>query len=187
MICQICGEPLREGESVCDSCSMPQMPVEIIEPSYEGLPAARLIDERPLGRRTLKGLLKDANSLTICDPYLFNKPVSLRDDEYVKELVSVLPVDTLVKLDIFYRTVADTNVTWIFAKLIKGHGIHLERYPTQAIHDRVWIVDGCRGFVVGTSFGGIGNKLAFILDLPDEDLTEFKKFLYQLKRQHTSF
>ncbi len=58
-------------------------------------------------------------------------------------------------------------------------------YRTKTIHDRVWIVEGRKAFVVGTSFQGIGNKFSFILDLPNEDLEKFNIYLERERVKNT--
>ncbi len=51
------------------------------------------------------------------------------------------------------------------------------------MHDRVWIKDGNRAKVVGTSFNGLGKKLAFILNLPESDLRAFQTQLPRIRKR----
>jgi hypothetical protein len=59
-------------------------------------------------------------------------------------------------------------------------------YKTKTIHDRVWIVEGRKAFVVGTSFQGIGNKFSFILDIPNVDLEIFNLHLEKIRIANNS-
>jgi len=65
-----------------------------------------------------------------------------------------------------------------FKRRLPG-SIKLSLRTNSKIHDRVWIADKNTAFVIGTSFGGLGRRLAFLLDLPSEDLTRFKRYLFR--------
>ena len=69
----------------------------------------------------------------------------------------------------------DAVVAAGFTKLCIDRGIKLICRKTDELHDRVWIVDSTRAFVIGASFNGLGNKCAFILELPEEDRQNFIK------------
>jgi hypothetical protein len=60
--------------------------------------------------------------------------------------------------------------------------INLSNYPTTEIHDRVWIKNSGQAKLVGTSFGGLSHKLAFIVDLPQDDVVLFMHELYRIQQ-----
>jgi len=138
--------------------------------------------ERQKSVRTLKSSIKHARTLTICDPYIFHVPQGTTDRGYIKELISTLPVDTLKHLDVVYRGTHSDELAQEFKAAMKRHAVTLGLFVDESIHDRVWVVDAETAFLVGTSFGGIGNKTSFILELPPEDLRDFKTYLHELRK-----
>ena len=72
-----------------------------------------------------------------------------------------------------------------FSNYCKNINIKLRNYPTGAIHDRVMIKDNDRAKMLGTSFGGLGSKIAFFVDLPEEDVTIFQKELHKIRTKPT--
>lgn len=122
----------------------------------------------------LSGCLQGARHLTICDPYLLLSPrrgPSARD--YVASIESVLP-PTLAEIEIFREEKRrQPEVASEMNDMFKRRDIRVRSYVTNDIHDRVWIANHDRAYVVGTSFNGLGNKCAFILPLPKEDLRSF--------------
>lgn len=132
------------------------------------------------GKRTLKSSIQNAVKLTICDPYLFHTPKTLTESEYIAQLLSVLPLETLLELTIFYQAPNSRNSYREFKNRLPEH-ILLRGFINDSIHDRVWIVDDIHAFAVGTSFGGIGKRYSFLLDLPQDDLRDFRAFLDELQ------
>ena len=129
--------------------------------------------------KTIRSKINDAKTLAICDPYIFNT-LDRSIDDYIKRLISVMPIKTLEKLRIFY--VAKKNnvahaAEYELKKQLSKTNIEIKTKAIQHLHDRVWIVNSDTAFVVGTSFNSIGNKLAFMLDLPKPDLEAFMKHL----------
>ena len=126
--------------------------------------------------------LKDAETLIVTDPYFYqyDKGTYRTHTEYSETLTSILP-RKLGKLDVFHLPGPHGHIKNKVEKYCRDHGIKLRNYPTNEIHDRVWIKNSNSAKVVGTSFGGIGNKLAFILDLPVQDLQSFKVELHRIR------
>jgi hypothetical protein len=132
-----------------------------------------------VARKKLRAKLLKAESLTICDPYLFAKPPKKNLETYLDNLLSVLPLKTLHFLVIVHdKEKGNPQLIREFKKRIPNT-IKLSIRTNSTIHDRVWIVDKNTAFVVGTSFGGIGRRLSFLLDLPDDDLARFKRYLFR--------
>lgn len=99
--------------------------------------------------------------------------------KYCDALQAMIP-DSITMIDVFYNPEHINNhIMEKISQFAKKKNICLANYETKEIHDRVWIKDKSRGWVVGTSFNGLGNKLAFLLDLPHDDLV---KFLDELDR-----
>lgn len=138
-----------------------------------------------VGKQTLQSTIKGATKLTICDPYLFHTPRNTTSQEYAEQLISILPCDSLLELTLFYQAPQSRSSLGEFANRVPKH-ILLNGFMTNNIHDRVWIINDSRAIVVGTSFGGLGKKYSFLLDLPDDDLNEFKSFLEEIKEPKDS-
>jgi len=142
---------------------------EMIGPDYQTLP-------REAAKQSLKARLRDAEKLIICDRYIFNIPPETIESEYARQLVSVLPTKTLRQLDIVYGGRKSVSIVQELKKRLPRN-VTLRLFANDSVHDRVWIVNENKAFTVGTSFGGIGKRVAFMLDLSDDDLADFKKHL----------
>jgi hypothetical protein len=114
-----------------------------------------------------------AEKLTICDPYFLCK---IKDvDSYLKNIDMVIPT-TVKAIDLYInKSKCDTDVQKAFNNLCQKRSIKLTCLNTDKIHDRVWIIDSSRAFIVGTSFNGIGKRITFILALPETDKVDFIK------------
>ena len=148
-------------------------------------------DERKKAVKHLADKLKGATSLVICDPYFLhwcNEKQLAQNVEQLEQLVEILP-DSLQEIEIYTKPQAKAKDEKIFAilkDLLKKKEIEIKSQKTDKIHDRVWIkrIEGHKNykteaFVVGTSFNGLGKKLAFILDLPEDDKLRFEDSLNQ--------
>jgi hypothetical protein len=133
--------------------------------------AKRLTAKKALGKRLL-----NCEKLTICDPYFFFIPDYLTAKEYVAQFISTIPLKMLRVLNIVYNGKKRSEVIQEFKRQIPSF-ISLKLFVDYSLHDRVWIVNDNYAFIVGTSFGSIGNKVAFIVDLPSDDFSSFKKHL----------
>lgn len=122
------------------------------------------------GREILRRRVAKAKELIICDPYFFHDPYK-DEGKYIEGIISILPLSYLEKLLIFCKQPRSSTIIRNFIKTIDPK-VELEVYEVNDIHDRIWIKDLAKGVVVGTSFGGIGNKLTFILNLPKRDLQD---------------
>ena len=143
------------------------------------------VGEKLMAVNILTRKLVDAKEVTICDPYFFIKPEDEKDNEYIESLISVLPLKSLKKVNIFHQNY-EIDILRNFRRRIQSHNILINMYRTKTIHDRVWIVEGKKAFVVGTSFQSLGgNKFSFILDLPDEDLETFNIHLQKERVKNT--
>jgi hypothetical protein len=121
----------------------------------------------------LNRCLEGSRQLTICDPFFLCSIRATSPDDYVAAIESVLP-QTLKSLDIFSgRRRRDALVAKGLNQMFKRKGIRVNCYKTDDIHDRVWIKNYSEAYSVGTSFNGLGNKCAFILPLPSDDLRGF--------------
>lgn len=132
----------------------------------------------------LQKVFSGAKHLVICDPYflLSNKNT---EKDYLDGIDAVIP-KTVSNIELYVKPrKRDAVVAAGFTKLCQDRGIKLVCRKTEALHDRVWIVDSTRAFVVGASFNGLGNKCAFILELPEEDRRNFLKEVGLLREQTT--
>ncbi|MEM7727300.1 MAG: hypothetical protein AAF208_13170 [Cyanobacteria bacterium P01_A01_bin.45] len=132
-------------------------------------------------QKLITEFIDSATSIVICDPFFFHVPKGCKAKEYVQEILSVLPIDSLLELEIYHKNPGTQDGLKEFRKNIPSN-ILFHTFLTDVIHDRVWIVDNAKAYAVGTSFGGLGKRLSFILDLPTADLTEFKKHLDNIKQ-----
>lgn len=149
--------------------------------------------QRQEGVKEIKNFLHKSEHLSIIDPYFFNPPNKTKanseyiekkidiNDKYIKEIQKTFIKESIKKLDIYCLPSPNKVVRQALQSICKEKNIQLNIYTSVSIHDRVIISDNNKAIVVGTSFGGLGNKYAFILPLPNEDLEEFKKELFALK------
>ncbi|MGJ7487067.1 hypothetical protein ACSFA2_17530 [Variovorax sp. LT2P21] len=135
--------------------------------------------------RDHKYLKKKSHSnewLIITDPYFLqwdgpNKAFT-SEKQYTEYIVDYIPRD-LKKLELFILPGPNKRIFKKFNDRIRGRGTQVSYWETNEIHDRTIIRDNLSGTMMGTSFGGLGNKLAFVLDIPGEDL---RLFMQQLNR-----
>ncbi|TOM29243.1 hypothetical protein CGH80_23485, partial [Vibrio parahaemolyticus] len=86
-------------------------------------------------------------------------------------------------LEVFHLPGPQGEVKMKIHKTLRSRNIKLTYIETNEIHDRVFIRDQDEAVLVGTSLGGYGNKLAFVLDLPNEDLENFKAALEKIRQK----
>lgn len=126
-----------------------------------------------------------AKQLVICDPYFLLSNTKNSKADYLAGIDDVIP-KTVKTIDLYVKPKKrDTEVADGFTKLCQDRGIKLTCRRTDELHDRVWIVDSTRAFVVGASFNGLGNKCAFILELPEEDRRKFIREVGLLRERTT--
>lgn len=135
-------------------------------------------------KQPLKELLNGAKTLLINDPYFFSVPLNINEEDYIKELLEILPLTTIEKITIIHqKTKHNSYAINIFESSIPKN-IAIFRVIDDSIHDRVWLIDDTKAYLVGTSIGGIGNKLAFILPLPEEDIINIKSWFKRILGSH---
>ncbi len=137
-------------------------------------------------KKSIFSWLKGAENLIICDPYFFSfgkpKKYFKKQDNYIKFQQELIP-NNLKNLDIFHFEGANRKIFNQFSKFCKDRKIKLRNYPTGLIHDRVLIKNNNNNTakMLGTSFGGLGNKISFFVDLPNSDVKFFKKELHKIR------
>lgn len=137
--------------------------------------------------RDQKYLKKKSHSnewLIITDPYFLqwdgpNKAFA-SEKQYTEYIVDYIPRG-LKKLELFILPGPNKRIRKKFNDRIRSRGTLISYWETNEIHDRTIIRDNMTGTMMGTSFGGLGNKLAFVLDIPGEDLTLFMEQLNRIR------
>jgi len=138
--------------------------------------------------KDFRSWLVGTSALTIADPYFFsfNKSKLHRtESDYTEAIINILP-NNVSEVEVFHLPGPNKRIHEKFQKHCRNKQIRFKNYPTNEIHDRVWVKDKSEGKVIGTSFGGLGNKIAFILDLPDVDKGKFMQELHRIKTQFHS-
>lgn len=137
-------------------------------------------------RKSITSWLSGTGTLTIVDPYFFlfakENKIFRTQEKYVEWLLDLFPKG-LERLDVFHLPSPNRRIVASITQHCKMKRISLGKWETTEIHDRVLIKDGIEAKAIGTSFGGFGNKIAFVLDLPKEDLDVFRKELHRIKSQ----
>lgn len=137
-------------------------------------------------RRHITSWLAGVSRLTIVDPYFFSfsgpNKVFRTQTQYVEWLLELIPKQT-EQIEVFHLPVPNRRIYSAVATHCKKKNIALKTWETTEIHDRVLIRNDEEAKAIGTSFGGIGNKIAFVLDLPNEDLGMFRRELHRIKTE----
>jgi len=158
--------------------------------SEEGNNVMRLITGVGTAARTdaidyMRSGFAGAKQLVICDPYFLLSNSKTSKADYLAGVDVVIP-KTVKAIELYVKPrKRDAEVAAGFTKLCQDRGIKLTCRKTEELHDRVWIVDSTRAFVIGASFNGLGNKCAFILELPEEDRRNFIKEVGLLRERTT--
>lgn len=144
--------------------------------------AGRLNEER----KHITTWLAGASRLTIVDPYFFSfsgpNKVFRTQAQYVEWLLEFIPKHT-EQIEVFHLPGPNRRIYSAVATHCKKKNISLKTWETTEIHDRVLIRNDEEAKAVGTSFGGYGNKIAFVLDVPNEDLRMFRRELHRIKAE----
>jgi hypothetical protein len=131
--------------------------------------------------RNLRGWLKGSSEIIICDPYLlkYRKSDSFKTiDAYVNAINGMIP-RTAKKIEI-YTNSYETEVKKKLSLLLKD-GREVKYINSKEIHDRFIIKGEREGKIIGTSFGGFGNKFFAVLDLSEDDAFQVKTLLRNLR------
>jgi hypothetical protein len=135
-------------------------------------------------RKHLTSWLSGANELVVVDPYFFSfsgqNKVYRTQAQYVKAIIELLP-KALESIEVFHLPGPNRKIFSAFQTHCQKKGIALRNWATCEVHDRVFIKSKTEARAIGTSFGGLGNKIAFVLDLPQEDLELFRRELHRIK------
>ncbi|TBT46506.1 hypothetical protein D5E75_24995 [Vibrio parahaemolyticus] len=138
-------------------------------------------------RKDLFSWLRGAESLVIVDPYFFSfskeNKVFRTLGNYSSWIENELLPRSTKQVTVYHLPGPNGKIVSSFKEHCMRNGIRLSTHATIEIHDRVIIKNGESAKAIGTSFGGLGNKLAFILDLPMYDLTMFKKELHRISKR----
>ena len=124
---------------------------------------------RQEGIKEIRDFTREAERLVIVDPYAYGGEGAAAG-EYVDELCKAARLDgkTLRELHIVYSSRhGNTNAIKkeLSERAYKAQ-VKLTDRDSEKVHDRIWLADGKRGLVVGTSFGGLGrSRAAFLLPL----------------------
>lgn len=136
-------------------------------------------------RKHITSWLSGTSQLTVVDPYFFSfsgpNKVYRTQAQYVEGIIELLP-KTLESIEVFHLPGPNKAIKSAFEKHCHRKNISLRNWGTTEVHDRVFIKNGTEARALGTSFGGFGNKIAFVLDLPLEDLRVFRRELHRIKR-----
>ncbi len=111
------------------------------------------------------------SKITIIDAYFFSDSqysiTSLMNDilEPFKDNISIIEIIT-------FEPKINHNNFKKFKNEFKDFKIHV--FSSKDFHDRFWIIDDSKAFIVGASMNGIGNKHFFVQDeyLTKNDCTE---------------
>ena len=133
--------------------------------------------------KDLKKWLSEATQITICDPYVLKGPgakIYSSEEDYIDYFSSLFPASA-TKIKIFGNGFKTSIRKKMKAKLKEGRSITF--FDTNMIHDRYIIKDNTEGRMIGTSFGGLGNKVFTVLELPKEDVVTLSRYLRKIEQQ----
>lgn len=154
--------------------------------NYDQMPPIQMLVAGHSGAREalkdIKEWLRGAEKISICDPYIMHRPKSglyKSDEDYVSYISSLIP-ETVKSIKFYGQGFTSEVKSKLLMSLKEGRNILF--FSTPEIHDRYIIkdLDECR--IIGTSFGGMGNKIFTVLPLPNEDLATLKKYLRQIEK-----
>ena len=104
---------------------------------------------------------KEQQDLIITDPWFLHI-----EDDTQKRLVQLLKNANIKNMKIYTQKHGEKDN---FSSKLNAVNINHTIYKTNIFHDRFWIMGDC-GFVVGTSFNTIGEKIALIDYLSSNDV-----------------
>ena len=151
---------------------------------------------------TLQNWLKNANEVTVIDPFIFKRSQpnhyteKKEETERLDKSHAQAILDILGKMDVvhfFYKTNTGDKTD----KVSKGVADYIESnvknnikkvyfHVVEDLHDRIWIrkiqneKDSAK--VVGTSLDGIGKRPTYLLDLPLIDVPVIMKYVDSLRK-----
>lgn len=114
----------------------------------------------------LNKILVNGDELLVIDPYIFSNS----DESYENMLINIFNKSNYRNITVitnFYNTDKE------FLKYIQENVPRLKQIKyTKDFHDRFWIADNKKGFVLGTSLNGVGKKYCHIDYLDNDDVSE---------------
>lgn len=114
----------------------------------------------------LNKILVNGDELLVIDPYIFSNS----DESYENMLINIFNKSNYRNITVitnFYNTDKE------FLKYIQENVPRLKQIKyTKDFHDRFWIADNKKGFVLGTSLNGVGKKYYYIDYLDNDDVSE---------------
>ena len=118
-------------------------------------------------RRHITTWIAGAERLTIVDPYFFSfggpNRIFRTQAKYIESLADLLPT-SLRALEVFHLPGPNRQIFSAFQNRCQQRNIALCHWATTEVHDRVVIRGDNKAKALGTSFGGLSNKIAFVLD-----------------------
>ena len=140
--------------------------------------------ERKKGVQHLSNWMNNTIEITIADPYFIKNSGAISEIDYMNSLQGLLP-QSLKKIALFIgpktKKYQKASIASWFNQLCATRSIQLEVFHQEEVHDRVWLKDGSDALVVGTSFNGLGNKCAFLLNLDATDTASFNTELCRIR------
>lgn len=133
---------------------------------------------RPAAIRELRDFTREAQRLIVIDPYIYSGKKT-EAEERAEEFAKAASMGKVLRdLHVVFDPERSTKrVRTQFKRAARERGVKVSEQESTEIHDRIWIADRRRGLVVGTSLGGLGGRLAFLLPLPQPDLQALLEFL----------
>jgi hypothetical protein len=141
----------------------------------------------------LRNFTSTADELVIIDPYIYKTVRSLSINDYIRDFTNSTSISTLKNIHIVFDPAnVDPNIRSLIQNEISHYSAIFTEVGTNQIHDRIWITKNSsnekRGKVLGSSLNSIGGRrLAFILDLPIEDLNVININIFTRKWTRINF
>lgn len=115
--------------------------------------------------------------MLIIDPYIFPRNIT---EEYKNMLMSIFRKGEFNKLSIV--TDSSNYNESLFNEIENFLGSKIQINFSSEFHDRFWIANENKGFILGTSLNGIGKKYSSINLLDEEDVKEIMGLVKILKK-----
>ena len=137
---------------------------------------------RASGIKEIRDFTRRAKELIVIDPYAFGgQSDDVSTTKYIDDFEYSSRIDqaSLKKLHIIFSSKHGQTGTIKegIRRLAHVNECNYSTTDSDLIHDRIWIKDKSEAIVIGTSLGGLGTRLSFILDLPTYDLERLLEYL----------
>ncbi len=120
----------------------------------------------------LRKWLAGASSVILCDPYFLHfRSSKMFSDQtaYINAVTGIFPA-TVTSIDLYVTGYTNTVRTEMLNSLKNGRNVRV--FDTDGLHDRFIFKNHGEAKVLGTSFGGLGNKFFFTENLTRRDGAE---------------